>query len=370
MDFASSGSLLASGSWDGTLKVWDIYANTCTETMEHGCDVLALAFRPDGQELCTAAANGLLYFWDTENGTQTSSIEGRRDISGGRLSTDTMTADNAARSKHFTAVAYTADGACIIAGGHSKYVCIYAVATGTLMKKFQMSHNRSLDGVLDELRSDRLVDGVSLDNLLAGDSDDEYFDNAVAGNTLPGSTAGRGSGRRRADDGSRTTRPTVLTSAVRFSPSGREWAAATTQGLQIFTLDDAMTFAPTDLDIAITPQSISAAISREEFGLAVNMALHLGESDVLKRAVDSVDASSIELVVKSIDVRMMTAFMRFLAEEIVKSRHIEYYLSWSWATLRTHGQLLQSNSMPIMESLRAMIRYLYEIILYIPSALA
>jgi hypothetical protein len=45
-----------------------------------------------------------------------------------------------------------------------------------------MSYNRSLDGILDELRSDRMVDGVALDNLAVGDSDDEHG----IDQTLPG----------------------------------------------------------------------------------------------------------------------------------------------------------------------------------------
>ena len=49
-----------------------------------------------------------------------------------------------------------------------------------------------------------------------------------------------------------------------------------------------MQFAPTDLDISITPQSVSAASARQEYGLAVNMALHLSEQHVLKLAVDAV----------------------------------------------------------------------------------
>ena len=110
--------------------------------MEHGCDVLALAFRPDGKEVCTATTNGNLTQWDVDSGAQVGLIEGRRDISGGRLTSDAMTADNSARSKHFTAVTYSADGTCVLAGGISKYACIYALATGTLVKKYQMSHNR------------------------------------------------------------------------------------------------------------------------------------------------------------------------------------------------------------------------------------
>ena len=143
LDFSlGTSSMLASGSWDGTLKIWDVYKNTCIETMEHGCDVLAVAFRPDGKEVCTASTNGYLTFWDVDSGTQLSSIEGRRDISGGRLTTDAMSADNAARSKYFTSVVYTADGNFILAGGRSKFTCIYVVATGILIKKFQLSHNR------------------------------------------------------------------------------------------------------------------------------------------------------------------------------------------------------------------------------------
>ena len=76
LDFSTNGNLLASGSWDGTLKIWDVYKNTCLETFEHGCDVLALAFRPDGKQLCTATTNGNITFWDPESGNQIKVIEG------------------------------------------------------------------------------------------------------------------------------------------------------------------------------------------------------------------------------------------------------------------------------------------------------
>jgi hypothetical protein len=33
--------------------------------------------------------------------------------------------------------------------------------------------------------------------------------------------------------------------------------------LQVFSLDDAMQFAPTDLDITITPQSVAAATAKQ-----------------------------------------------------------------------------------------------------------
>lgn len=76
LEFSTNGNILASGSWDGTLKIWDVYKNTCLETFEHGCDVLALAFRPDSKQICTATTNGNLTFWDPESGNQIKVIEG------------------------------------------------------------------------------------------------------------------------------------------------------------------------------------------------------------------------------------------------------------------------------------------------------
>lgn len=40
----------------------------------------------------------------------------------------------------------------------------------------------------------------------------------------------------------------------------------------------------------------------------------------------------------------------------MQSRHVEYYLKWVWEIIRCHGKVLQSDSMPYMESLRALIR--------------
>ena len=62
-----------------------------------------------------------------------------------------MTSDNNASSRYFTSVCFTADGTCVLAGGNSKYVCIYEVSHQILLKKFQISYNRSLDGVLDKV---------------------------------------------------------------------------------------------------------------------------------------------------------------------------------------------------------------------------
>ena len=66
--------------------------------------------------------------------------------------------------------------------------------------------------------------------------------------------------------------------------------------------------------------------------------------------------ASIELVCRSIDVRLLADFLRFLADELVHSRHIEFYLRWCGAILTFFGPYLQADGVPYQASLRSLIR--------------
>eukprot|EP00981_Chlorochromonas_danica_P009320 scaffold2613_cov159-Ochromonas_danica.AAC.7 len=362
LDFSPSRSMLASGSWDGTCKLWNIFSNECVETLEHGCDVLSVAFRPDGKEVCCATTNGNLTLWDALEGTQVRTIEGREDISGGRLTTDARSAKNSSRSKFFTTITYSADGSCLLAGGRSKYLCLYATESGTLVKKYQLSFNRSLEGIVDQLRSDRLVDGVSLDNLADKLAEDGGDLEGILGQQkrFRASANLPGAARRSSLVGvSRTTRPELLSSMVRFSPSGREWAVASTQGLQVYGLDDDLLFAPLDIDEAMSPQAVYGALDREDYVRALTMALHLGESSVLLPALVAVPQASIELVAKHLDRALLPSLFRFLADQISSSQQLGYLLHWAVGLLRLHGSYLLQTSranLALAESLRSLLR--------------
>jgi periodic tryptophan protein 2 len=70
-------------------------------------------------------------------------------------------------------VCYSADGSSVIAGGYSKYICIYHVAQKILLKKFQLSRSRIFDGVLDYLNSSHMTEAGPIDTIDDPDSSDD-----------------------------------------------------------------------------------------------------------------------------------------------------------------------------------------------------
>jgi periodic tryptophan protein 2 len=119
---------LASSSWDKTVRLWDVFESKgAVETFQLSHDVLTLAYRPDGKQIACSTLDGQIHFWDPLDGLLMYTIEGRRDISGGRLMTDRRSAANTSIGKYFTTLCYSADGSYILAGGNSKYICMYDI---------------------------------------------------------------------------------------------------------------------------------------------------------------------------------------------------------------------------------------------------
>ena len=67
--FSPTQPVLASCSWDKTIRVWDVYRSGAgSEVFTHGSEVLSLAYRPDGQQLCGSTRDGQLMYWNVKNG--------------------------------------------------------------------------------------------------------------------------------------------------------------------------------------------------------------------------------------------------------------------------------------------------------------
>lgn len=333
--FASSGMLLLSGSWDHTARTWDVFGrNKIVESFQHQTEVLAVAFRPDCKQVAASTLDGQITFWDVETGKQMGLIEGRKDISGGRKATDFTTAENSSSGKSFNSLCYTADGTSIIGGGNSKYICIYDIETTVLVKKFQISQNLSLDGTQEFLNS-KLMTEFGSKELMDVDDDEASDLEDRLDNSLPGTQSG--------DLSVRKTRPEVRSMAVRFSPTGRAWAAATTDGLLIYSLDDVILFDPFDLEIDITPETVMEALEQQEYLRSLCMAFRLNEKSVLHAVFEGIPPDSIRLVAQNLPEKYLGKLLQFLGVHMETSPHIEFHTIWIMSVLSAHGRYLKDH---------------------------
>ena len=84
LKFHPTRGTLASASWDGTVKIWDLYKREGEpESIKHAQDVVCCAFRPDGKHMVTGTIGGLLSVWNVEDCKLICEIDGKRDIAGG-----------------------------------------------------------------------------------------------------------------------------------------------------------------------------------------------------------------------------------------------------------------------------------------------
>ena len=70
LKFRRDGRLLATGSWDCAVKVWDVATGTLLWSGRHEAPVNGVAFSPDGRFLATGSSDSTVALWDAESGTQ------------------------------------------------------------------------------------------------------------------------------------------------------------------------------------------------------------------------------------------------------------------------------------------------------------
>lgn len=77
---------------------------------------------------------------------------------------------------------------------------------------------------------------------------------------------------------------------------GRSWAATTTEGLLIYSLDSGLIFDPFELDIDVTPSNIRKTLHQKEYTMAIIMAFKLNEKKLIQEVIEAVPSNEGEWI--------------------------------------------------------------------------
>ena len=329
--FSHINDILISGSWDNTVKMWELYTKKgISETYEHNSKITAVALSPNDKEVAVSTLNGELYTWDIETGSIKNILDVSRDIWGGRLNDEKISAKNATRNKYLNTIHYNLPGNLLICGGNSQYVLIYDMQYQILVKKFVLTHNRSLNGLLYKLNSKYDNNKTLLQRENNGlDSEDELEYTNKQKSILPGNKS--------------ALVPEVKINSIKFSNTNRSFAVGTTEGVYIFSLDKSLSFSKLSIGIEVTLKDAIDAFTEGNYAKGIIFSLYLKKIDILDKYFDCIPISKVQLIADKMPFDLVSPLLDYLCNKLEKDVNVQYVMIWMHLLLKKNCRQLKNS---------------------------
>lgn len=145
MVFSEGRQLLASGSWDYTVRLWDLEAGTLQSTLKgHSGMITEVVFSEDGQLLASASWDHTVRLWDVATGTLQKTFEGHTDI--------------------VTAVAFSGTDKLLASASKDQTVRLWDPASGDIVRQLDAEGVKTLSFSPDGTRLETNLGHIQLSN--------------------------------------------------------------------------------------------------------------------------------------------------------------------------------------------------------------
>ncbi|KAL8451947.1 hypothetical protein Emed_001682 [Eimeria media] len=325
--------LLATGSWDKKVKVWDIFGRRrrggAPETLLQTGGVMCLAFDPKGRDLLAVGGERVMGL--------TAGLDFNACI---------------------TSLSFSSTGSLLLASSRNcPKVLLYETESGVLVGSFLLTSNRLLEGIARELNSKYIADdGTAIQEYDLSDVDDDLNEGERERKrirnhrALPGVTIGELASKND---------KVFLVHDVSFSSDSRCFAAATSHGLYIFSIDlnrgmlgsygtSDVGHAPPLMTKNVTTGNIALALSKEEYAKAFLLALVCNDLPTLLCVYEKIPPASVPLVCSSLAPSLLPPLLFFLQTMLstdvqVGTRHLQFHLLWLSCLLKLHMHVFQGD---------------------------
>ncbi|KAM0168541.1 hypothetical protein ACHAPF_010881 [Botrytis cinerea] len=117
--FSPDGKIVASGSSDNTIRLWDTATGESLQTLEGHSDwVRSVAFSSNGKTLASGSDDNTIRLWDTATGESLQTLEGH--------------------SGYFFSVAFSPDGKIVASGSSDNTIRLWDTATGESLQTLEV----------------------------------------------------------------------------------------------------------------------------------------------------------------------------------------------------------------------------------------